>query len=429
MNRLVHRLPGFALLVGLLTLLACSHQEPQPDDSYLQYASYRPLLMARATLESSVAALPPQPLHNTGKIYLRGSYIFVNEKFEGIHIIDNHDPANPRPVSFLRIPGNVDLAVRGNLLYADNGPDLVTIDVSDPANAHLASRVRNAFRELPMPEAGPLEEAYQLTKRPADAVVVGWRKLALGEAVPVRVSYIRGGVALYNSTAAAPSVSQGKAGSLARFAVLGQSLYTVDEQSLRWFDLQNPTTPMAGARLPMGFGIETIFPQDHYLFLGSQTGMFICDVATPTAPKIISGVSHARSCDPVVVDGHFAYVTLSTAGQRAATMCGPDPSNELDVIDLTNLKQPSLARTYSMSGPQGLGAENNRLYVCDDGLKIFDTSQTPVLTQLQHFPTPVTDVIPNGEYLLAIGPGGLYQYHVGGGKPELVSLLATTPTL
>jgi len=31
-------------------------------------------------------------------------------------------------VSFLRIPGNVDLAVRGNLLCADNGPDLVTLD-------------------------------------------------------------------------------------------------------------------------------------------------------------------------------------------------------------------------------------------------------------------------------------------------------------
>ena len=75
-------------------------------------------------------------------------------------------------MSFLRIPGNVDLAVRGNLLCADNGPDLMTLDISDPAHAQPAGRVRDAFRELPMPAAGPLEEAYQPANRPGGAVVV-----------------------------------------------------------------------------------------------------------------------------------------------------------------------------------------------------------------------------------------------------------------
>ncbi|MGI4872586.1 MAG: LVIVD repeat-containing protein [Janthinobacterium lividum] len=433
MNKLLRRLPGMALLLGLLTVLACSRQEPQPDDSYLVYASYRPLYMTRTVLESSVASLPPQALRNTGKIFLRGPYIFINEKYEGVHIIDNHDPANPRPISFLRIPGNVDMAVQGNLLYADNGPDLVTVDISNPERAQLASRVRDAFRELPMPEIGPLEDANLPVNRPANTVVIGWRHLAPGEATPTRVTYNRGGILMYANTAssaAVPSSGQGKAGSLARFAILNQYLYTVDEYSLRLFSLQNPTSPIAGKTLGVGFGIETIFPQDHYLFLGSQTGMFIYDVATPTAPTYVSGFSHTRSCDPVVVDGHFAYVTLSKGEERAATRCGPDPSNELDVIDLSNIKQVSLARTYPMSGPQGLGAENNRLYVCDDGLKVFDTSKAPELTQLQHFATPVTDVIPNGDYLLAVGPGGFYQYRTrnSAGSPEL-SLLSIIPKL
>ncbi|WP_205016077.1 hypothetical protein, partial [Pseudonocardia sp. EV170527-09] len=75
-----------------------------------------------------------------------------------------------------------------------------------------------------------------------------------------------------------------------------------------------------------------------------------------------------------------------------------------------------------------LGAENNRLYVCDDGLKIFDTSQAPVLTQVQQFAAPVTDVIPNGDYLLAVGPGGLSQYLVRGPAVRQVSMLPITPT-
>jgi hypothetical protein len=433
MNRLLPRPSSWALLLGLLTLLACSRQDPEPDNtnSYLVYASYRPLLLTRATLESSVAAVAPQALHNTGKIYLRGTYVFVNEKYEGIHVIDNRDPANPRPVSFLRIPGNVDLAVRGNLLYADNGPDLVTIDISNPAQAKPTGRVRNAFRDLPMPELGPIEEAYQDTKRPANTVVVGWRKLTANEVIPYRVTYPvyqRWGPMFFSAASAtnsAPSAgaNAGKGGSLARFAILGQTLYTVDENSLRLFDLQNPAIPVASKQVSVGFGIETIFPQDHYLFLGSQIGMYIYDVATPTNPQRVAYYQHMVSCDPVVVDGRYAYVTLRT-GQT----CGGGITNALEVIDLTNLSQPKLAQSYPLTNPGGLGVENNRLYVCDDGLKTFDTSKAPLLTPLQHFATNITDVIPNGDYLLAIGPGGLYQYRMAGADLQRVSMLPISPT-
>lgn len=435
MNRLLLRSSSWALLLGLLTLLACTRQEesdPQPSTySYLVYASYRPLLMARATLESSVAAVAPQALHNTGKIYVRGTYVFVNEKYEGIHVIDNRDPANPRPVSFLRIPGNVDLAVRGNLLYADNGPDLVTIDISNPAQAQLAGRVRNAFREVPMPELGPLEEAYQPTKRPANAVVVGWRKLTADEVIPFQVTYpmYRNWGPMFYSAASAtsaapsPNAGTGKGGSLARFAIVGQTLYTVDESSLQVFDLQTPALPVAGKVVSLGFGIETIFPQDHYLFLGTQSGMYIYDAAAPAAPQRVAFYQHMVSCDPVVVDGRYAYVTL-----RTGRTCGGGIANVLEVIDLANLSRPALVHSYPMTNPGGLGVENNRLYVCDDGLKVFDTSKTPALTQLQHFSTTITDVIPNGDYLLAIGPGGLYQYRVGGPSLQQVSLLPISPT-
>ena len=417
-------LPGRLLLAGLLLLLACARQEPTPTDYYLAYADYRPLLMTRATLESSVAAQPAQALHQPGKIYLSGDYLFISEPYEGIHVIDNRDPARPQPVAFLRIPGNVDVAVRGTVLYADNGPDLVALDISDPAHAHLLSRTRDAFRELPMPVAGVLEDASQPANRPAGALVVGWRKLAPGEALPVKVFAPRNSGVLFFATSVANTApaalgENGKAGSLARFAILGQMLYTVDDQSMHLFSLQSPTAPVAGPVVPLGFGIETIFPQDHYLYLGSQTGMFVYDVAVPTAPKWAGSISHARSCDPVVVDGRFAYVTL----RSVATRCGTSQTNELDVIDLATLSQPKQVRTYPLVGPQGLGAENNRLYVCDDGLKVYDTSKAPELTQLQQISANITDIIPNGDYLLGVGPGGLYQYLVSGPTVRQVSVL------
>jgi hypothetical protein len=185
--------------------------------------------------------------------------------------------------------------------------------------------------------------------------------------------------------------------------------------------LRNPATPTPNKRVQLVPGIETIFPTGHHLFLGTQRGMYIFDVATPTAPVQVSFYQHLVSCDPVVVDGRYAYVTL-----RSGRTCGGG-ANVLEVIDLDVLSQPRMARSYPMMSPQGLGAESSRLYVCDDGLKVFDTSQAPALTQVQKFATSLTDVIPNGNYLLAVGPGGLYQYQIGSTALQQVSVLPIVP--
>ena len=162
------------LLALTLLLSGCPNPIEEPD----LRPSYRPLLMSREQLEKAVAGLPPQALHAPGKIFRSGRYLFVNERYQGIHIYDNADPANPVDVAFVRIPGNVDMAVRGSLLYADNGPDLLTLDISDPAHARLLSRNRDALPELLMPVLdGKMPEEYQPTNRPADAIVVGWEKI------------------------------------------------------------------------------------------------------------------------------------------------------------------------------------------------------------------------------------------------------------
>ena len=139
---------------------------------------YRPVLMARQQLETSVAGQAPRPLQVPGKIFVSNRYLFINEQYQGIHIYDNADPAKPTEVRFLRIPGNVDLAVRGALLYADNGPDLVVIDISDPARVREVGRTRNALPELAAPVrffSVPTE--YEPANRPANSVIVGWEKV------------------------------------------------------------------------------------------------------------------------------------------------------------------------------------------------------------------------------------------------------------
>ncbi len=104
-----------------------------PCEGTYTYKVYEPVYKSRAEIIASIQAQPAKALKKTGKIYAVEPYILVNELNEGIHVIDNSNPRAPQNISFIAIPGNVDMAVRSNVLYADAASDLVTLDFSNPA--------------------------------------------------------------------------------------------------------------------------------------------------------------------------------------------------------------------------------------------------------------------------------------------------------
>lgn len=222
---------------------------------------------------------------------------------------------------------------------------------------------------------------------------------------------------------AARAADNGKGGSLARFTVLGDRLYVVDHSSLRLFNLSTPAAPTAGPVVPLIEGVETIYPRAPYLFLGTQRGMYIFDASRPEAPQQLAYYQHVVSCDPVVVDERFAYVTL-----RDGRNCGGG-ANQLQVVDLRDLRNPRLAQSYPMERPLGLGVDSSLLFVCDrDRLKVYSTANSPSLPAPQTFDVNVFDVIPHRGVLLAIGPGGLYQYRYRNNTLTRLSHLPITPT-
>jgi hypothetical protein len=173
----------------------------------------------------------------------------------------------------------------------------------------------------------------------------------------------------------------------------------------------------------VGVGVETIFPQAPYLFIGSQMGMYIYNTANG-APQLVGTYQHAVSCDPVVVGGRYAYVTLRNDGGCARGL------NQLDVVDLVDLTRPVRARTYPMTKPYGLGIDNSQLFVCDQGIKVYDARNAPVLQLVQSFPLAATDVIARRGVLLVTGADGLYQYRyssAGNGTLQQISRIPVTP--
>jgi hypothetical protein len=136
---------------------------------------YRPIYSSQAEIRQ-VSTEAPQALRKPGKLYVRGNYLFINEQGKGLHLIDNADPRVPRKVSFIKIPGNVDIAVKGNLLYADNGRDFVVLNIADATNVQLVKRIENAF---PVQSYPPYIQTYFECVDESKGVVVGWEKVKM----------------------------------------------------------------------------------------------------------------------------------------------------------------------------------------------------------------------------------------------------------
>lgn len=211
-----------------------------------------------------------------------------------------------------------------------------------------------------------------------------------------------------DEAAFAPETS-GKGGSMARFTIAKNHLYVVDYTSLKYFNISKALSPEYVGSIAIEEGIETVFSYGDNLFLGAMAGMHIFDIADPQKPERISVYRHIMSCDPVVVSGNYAYVTL-----RAGTACGGG-MNVLDVINIADLKNPVLTSSHSMTGPYGLGVADTILFVCDgyEGLTIFNikTPSSPVrLSSIDTIHGYDVIALPERKDLIVTGDQGIYQY-------------------
>ena len=379
------------------------------DRIYTMYLPvYKTLTQVRAEMKSSLPQVPEQ----TGKLYVYGQYIFLNEVNKGIHVIDNTDPAQPKNISFIPIPGNVDLAVKGNYLYADSYSDMIVFDVSNPTTVTAKKFVNDVF-----PERKVFYAATTSGNPDSINVVVGYTEKDTMvncqtyrmwyDNCPTCMSIQSGGGARVFYSAAAAAAPSGKGGSMARFTLASDYLYTVSSTQLFAFNISNAVDPQLVSQSNVGWGIETIYPFRDKLFIGSTTGMFIYDISTSGKPSLLGRFAHARSCDPVIADDNFAYVTLRSGSQCQGF------SNQLDILDISNLMQPQLKKTYSFTNPHGLAKDGNILFICDgnDGLKIYDATDVNSLIMLRHITGMETfDVITLNGLALVVAKDGLYQY-------------------
>jgi hypothetical protein len=410
-------LPAALLAVYLFVLSSCLKDK---CSNSVPSKIYTPVFTTLASIRSAVRSESPQDIVEPGKIYLYGKYIYLNELNKGIHVIDNTNPSAPQKIAFINIPGNVDLAIKNGIMYADSYVDLVALDIKDPHNIHETKRLASVF---PYRQYG-----YGIVSDGGNGVITSFN---VKDTVLTNVcnnsdwngdylyTSVNNSVTFSNQSSVTVPSAAGKAGSYARFGLVDNTLYTVATASIQVFSIQNTQDPVQKNKLAVNADIETIFPVDHYLFLGTTTGMLIYDVSNPETPAALGTFAHLRACDPVVVNGTTAYVTL-----RAGSNCG-GITNELDVLNVADVKNPTLLKIYAMTSPYGVGIDGNKLFVCEGaaGLKFMDaTDPLNITTKKTLTDVNAYDVIPNNNILLVTATGGFYQYdYTNMSEPKLLS--------
>jgi hypothetical protein len=209
------------------------------------------------------------------------------------------------------------------------------------------------------------------------------------------------------SSASADAASAGQNGSLTRFIVVNNYLYTISNDALKVYNITSPSTPIYKSIQQVGFAIQTIFPYQDKLFIGSNNAMFIYSLATPETPTKLAEVPYfVRGKDPIVAIDSVAYSTVRNNFGGGV----------LNIFNIKNINRPLSIGSVGMLNPYGLGLKDSALYVCeaDSGLKVFNIVKPflPVLKKHIKFNETAYDVIVKANILVCYIKGGVALFDI-----------------
>jgi hypothetical protein len=157
----------------LFFLLAC-------DNEYIPPGGFDAILIPRTQLENSFGFVREKEILEVGPSVTNDQYVFVVEPYTGIHVYDISQETEIKKIGFIEVIGVQDLAIDGDILYADNAVDLLTIDISNPSSPKIVDRLVNVLN-APRPEGdrynyyhGRLWEG-NLADGSEEYVIIGYR--------------------------------------------------------------------------------------------------------------------------------------------------------------------------------------------------------------------------------------------------------------
>ena len=269
------------LFLAILAVLLVGCDAESTDYEFVNVAL--PVVQSKADFRASVRIQPAEEIQQTGKIYAYQNLIFVNDEGRGVHIIDNSNPSAPIKTQFIKIPLNYDVAIKDDILYADSGTDLVLFDISVIQSISEVGRINDVFEnEARTPDGAAYVDASQVDFQ--NEIIVDYTIVQRQEEVS------NDGFELSDTASAGGGT--GQAGSLARFLVYNNYLYTLEFNRLTTFDISNTTAPVQTAQEYDGWNMETLFISENYLYIGTQNGLIVYNLDMPAQPVRVGEAQH-----------------------------------------------------------------------------------------------------------------------------------------
>jgi len=345
-----------------------------------------------------------------GKIHLASDYLYIGEENQGIHVYDNSNPGNAVNLAFIDIPFCKEFIVDGNYIYAESQYDLLKIDISDPLTPTLISRAEEAFYDEIKNENGETLLGFDFTSESAPFDVASLEMDEISETGFLYMDFLENTIPSSAVPASFSGNSSGTIGTVNRISSYDGYVYAVSKRHLSVFSNAGNLTKVGSVNASSN--LETIYPLDEYLYVGTNNSVNIYDTRNPQEPVEVSTYEHATSCDPVLPRGNFAYVTLRTGDFGNC----PGDVNSLVTLNISNPEQPEELDTREMTSPYGMTVIGDILYVGEglNGLARFNIS-TPGAPEYMGTDTSIKayDVISFPEQnnmILTTGPNGIEQY-------------------
>lgn len=375
-----------------------------------------------------------KPYEELGSIYCYDNKILINEHREGIHIIDNTNPLNPVKKGFLNVDGSTQISIRNDVLYTNQGNNLLALDIEDLENVTLEQTIENVLSDWEWQNSGIIynqEEGpsnyygHYICPNRDSGEVLDWIYDTIVNPICFKYDeefrdtsinywcydwfWLEDGLITTDANVqASADGGTGQGGSITRYTIASEHLYVINNSQLKTYDIKDGQEVENTDTERVTWGSETIFPLGDNLFIGTESGMYIFDKTTPSNPEYVSDYSHMVSCDPVVAKEDYAFVTL-----RSGTSCRfSGQTNQLDIIDISDLKNPEVIKVVEMDFPKGLGVDDDVLFVCDlDSVKVLDITNPIKPTQVNAFYIEgVKDVIPKDGHLIVVSETEFKQY-------------------
>jgi hypothetical protein len=489
-------------LIGFVPGVGTPHDVVVNDTTGLAYVASAEFGLSVVNVSNAAAPVvlgATNPPFEGFQVAVSGSLAAVDAGVSGFDVVDVGNPSAPKTVGLLTattLGGTVTgVELKGTVAYVlvsipgnPGHTDLVTVNVAKPSAPAILGRVSLAAGQqvrvvgtLAYVAAGNAGLVIVNVATPSAPSIVG-RVDTPGTAASVIVAgsyaYVADTTAVQVVNVATPSrptIVRSLAASALGVTVAGNRLYTTDGGSFRIVDVTNPSAPTIlstsnsyGAQAVGLDGTVAVLASPNVT--GSQGGLYLWDVSSPTAPTVRADINDAFGNMEVAVSGSLAVAAGGLHGMKVLSLSAPtapkvtstmsatalggtvvgvaiagptayalvsvggNPGHtDVVVVSLAKPSAPAIAGRVSLSAGMTIKVAGSLVYVAagSTGLQIVNVASpnAPIFVGKIDTPGTATDVAVSGGYAYVADTTAVQVVNVATpSRPTIVRTLATSAT-